>query len=741
MKKFLLLLCALLGSVGTWADVNVTFVDGVNAPYDTYGTRNTGVSPQTFTSKESSGFAGIVLSAPILDRATWWSTYCLAIKNTAVHTDENVVITAPTGYAIKSISMTLQAISSSNPYDVTVNGSTTRITGAAAKDYNCTVNDKSFSFTINSTSESVNWLAVRAMTLTIIPEVTSYDVNYIVKLNGATQIGSTSVKEIENSEPSLPENLKNSIFNYTYYSDASCTNSISQITEACTIYAKATFTNEAFVDYATSVDDANAQWYTMTLRERSFYTNNNAIAVSTSEIVSEAAQWVFIGNAYGAQVYNKGAQKYLVMDNGNPALSETASTTWLVAPHSTGTGFMLYNTSDYRFMYVNSSGNLANSTNGGFFTENSSSARFVATEVAADYHESIVENVQPFFTTGVGSLFGLKSSVYDTYNARVTAAATSCSSDEYADLLAVVANTANYVYPTSGYYRIKNYGGGYFGQTSASSYAGNLTNTDAASIVYLTQSGEEGSYTYTIQVQGNDYVDQTGTVTLSIAAPGYCYMNDRTSNTVFGYACANGGNVYYNSIASAGNTAKWSLEEAEDFTVAISDAGYATFCVPFAVTIPSGVKAYAVESITNKVLDFYTFDAKIPAGVPVILEGNADTYTFNITSADSYEGANKLVGNYTESTAPVNSYVLQKQGEDVGFYQVVGEAKAISANRAYLSVPSNVKAFFLGSDTDAIKSVFSGIAEGKIFDLSGRKVAKMQKGNTYIVNGKKVNVK
>ena len=61
--------------------------------------------------------------------------------------------------------------------------------------------------------------------------------------------------------------------------------------------------------------------------------------------------------------------------------------------------------------------------------------------------------------------------------------------------------------------------------------------------------------------------------------------------------------------------------------------------------------------------------------------------------------------------------------------------------RAYLSVPSNVKAFFLGGDTDAIMNVFSGIAEGKFFDLSGRKVAKMQKGNTYIVNGKKVNVK
>ena len=116
--------------------------------------------------------------------------------------------------------------------------------------------------------------------------------------------------------------------------------------------------------------------------------------------------------------------------------------------------------------------------------------------------------------------------------------------------------------------------------------------------------------------------------------------------------------------------------------------------------------------------------------------------TFNITSSDNYEGANKLVGNYTESTAPVNSYVLQKQGEDVGFYQVVGEEKAISANRAYLDANGiGVKAFFLGGDTDAIKSVFSGIAEGKIFDLSGRKVAKMQKGNTYIVNGKKVNVK
>lgn len=180
MKKFYTIIAALLmGISGAWAGVTVTIVDGTNAPFDTYGTRNTSATPNTFTSNAASGKEGLVISAPVIDRATWWSTYCLGIKNSAAQTDESVTFTAPTGYVIKSISMTVQAISSNNSYDVTVNGETTRVTGASPKEYsNITVNASSFSFTINSVAESVNWLAVKSMTVTLGNEV-AFDPNNV----------------------------------------------------------------------------------------------------------------------------------------------------------------------------------------------------------------------------------------------------------------------------------------------------------------------------------------------------------------------------------------------------------------------------------------------------------------------------------------------------------------------------------------------------------------------------------
>ena len=121
-KKLSLLFLALVATIGAWANVTVTIVDGTNAPFDTYGTRNTSATPNTFTSNAASGMAGLVLSAPSIDRATWWNTYCLGVKNSVAQTDENVTFTAPSGYVIKNISMTVQAISSNNSYDVTVNG-------------------------------------------------------------------------------------------------------------------------------------------------------------------------------------------------------------------------------------------------------------------------------------------------------------------------------------------------------------------------------------------------------------------------------------------------------------------------------------------------------------------------------------------------------------------------------------------------------------------------------------------
>ena len=193
MRKLLLLITALLtlGVSGAWAQaVTVTLVDGTNAPYDTYGTRNTSATPNTVTTNDASGLAGVVLSAPVIDRATWWSTYCLALCPSETQTAETVTFTAPEGYLLLSVNMTAQANSSNYPYDVVFNESTTTVTGASAQTFSASnILAPSFSFTINHTAESFTnnkWLALKSLTLQLVKIVTNtsqIDANksYVVK--------------------------------------------------------------------------------------------------------------------------------------------------------------------------------------------------------------------------------------------------------------------------------------------------------------------------------------------------------------------------------------------------------------------------------------------------------------------------------------------------------------------------------------------------------------------------------
>lgn len=187
--------------------------------------------------------------------------------------------------------------------------------------------------------------------------------------------------------------------------------------------------------------------------------------------------------------------------------------------------------------------------------------------------------------------------------------------------------------------------------------------------------------------------------------------------------------------------------EQASATMVISDAQYATFVAPFAVEIPADVTAYTVDDVTGSALNMTEVETTIPANTPVVLfkEFALAETTFYGKTVDGTPTEGLLVGTYTETTAPNNgsSFVLQNGTEGVGFYKVVTDDIKVPANRAYLnySEGDDVKAFFFGGGEDAIKSVFDGVAAGEIYDLSGRNVAKMQKGGAYIVNGKKVIVK
>ena len=199
------------------------------------------------------------------------------------------------------------------------------------------------------------------------------------------------------------------------------------------------------------------------------------------------------------------------------------------------------------------------------------------------------------------------------------------------------------------------------------------------------------------------------------------------------------------------NTANFQLVETSkpSITINTTDAGWGTVILPFAQALPEGVKAYSVDELDGDKLTLNIVDGDLEANKPYIIEGAWEEIVTGDAqgTALNYKEA-LLTGVYESQEATEGTYILQKQGEKVGFFLVdytdwaYATKPQVNANRAYLTVPgAGVKAFYLGDIETAIKSVFDGVANGDIYDLNGRKVQKLQKGGVYIVNGKKVSVK
>jgi len=178
-------------------------------------------------------------------------------------------------------------------------------------------------------------------------------------------------------------------------------------------------------------------------------------------------------------------------------------------------------------------------------------------------------------------------------------------------------------------------------------------------------------------------------------------------------------------------------------TMAVDAAAkYGTFCAPYAVAVPGGVQAYTVSSVVDRILTLDEVAQTIPANTPVVL------YAENgLTSVESFGIAvsgtptfGLLTGVYENTQAPVGSYVLQDIDETVGFYQVAsGKQPTVGANRCYLTVSSEIKAFFFNEDdATGVNDLNVDLnANDIIYNLAGQRINKMQKG-INIINGKKI---
>lgn len=164
------------------------------------------------------------------------------------------------------------------------------------------------------------------------------------------------------------------------------------------------------------------------------------------------------------------------------------------------------------------------------------------------------------------------------------------------------------------------------------------------------------------------------------------------------------------------------------------------------MTIPTGVKVYTGKVNGDKLT--LTQVETIPANTPVLIEANAGIYQFAI----DYNAAEKTIDQSLTGTiktkaksAEATLFTLQNnETAGLGLFKYTGDNlqgfRAYGENLLGTSTAAAGLVFDFGSVT-GIEGVTTDNGEkAEIYDLSGRRVAKAQKG-IYIINGKKVIIK
>ena len=181
-----------------------------------------------------------------------------------------------------------------------------------------------------------------------------------------------------------------------------------------------------------------------------------------------------------------------------------------------------------------------------------------------------------------------------------------------------------------------------------------------------------------------------------------------------------------------------------------STTSYASFFVDYPVKVTTdNVKVYTGTINGNSLEMTEAGDKIIPANVGVVLisETGANTAEISISDETGTLALGDLTGTTTarDITGSQSNYlVLGRDASDltkVGFYRPSGTQ--IPANKAYIYLGGgNVQGLafnFDGATTD-INSISAATNKQEIYDLSGRRVMKANKG-LYIINGKKCFIK
>ena len=525
-----------------------------------------------------------------------------------------------------------------------------------------------------------------------------------------------------------------------------------------------------------SADFDNAHWYNMTIRGTWYVTSDNVdgdgalktVNANAYGLATDAYQWAFVGNGYdGFKVFNKdkGADyAYAWTEASNKHIptfqAAESANVWTIKP-STASGytnaFMLtIPTYGYQVNQFGGEGGSLKVWNATGTTDAGSA--FNVFDVPSNFSEYVTAEIAPYFDTtakyfvltdaakaAVGYNESYKTECpYATYKAMKDALATA------------LADADNFVYPETGYYRLKsNYYDGYtfsYADNSGTPGIAGFVNADktVASVVTLTALGD---HKYNISVEGlyAGAPTRSTLVTLSetpvefnavITEYGKAAFYTTAADETYGALHINAAKQLVGWTYDAG-ASQWIVEDAEDIELEVTEAGYATTYLPFAVSAPSGVQAYTAEFAEKenyKYLALNEVNANIPALTAVVLKADPATYTFGIVAEEGTPVEGNVLKGTCVSTEATGKYILANGDEGVGFYYA--NEGTLAANKAYVEVDSEsgIKAFFFADDNATGIEMVNGqssMVNGSIYNLAGQRMSKMQKG-INIVGGKKV---
>lgn len=223
-----------------------------------------------------------------------------------------------------------------------------------------------------------------------------------------------------------------------------------------------------------------------------------------------------------------------------------------------------------------------------------------------------------------------------------------------------------------------------------------------------------------------------------------CY-NVKFNGNRFLHTNVSGSNYYTDAGGSAPNDGfNFQMEYVESLPLSVGAAGYATLIAPVALEIPAGVEVYTAAFEDGKA-KLTSISDVIPANVGVVVKAAQGTYNFNITTTTENVATSALSG--VPNTANVASesaaFILANGKHGVGFYKLSSANRTIHGFRAFYTAPAEaqaVSAFLLEDNVTGIEEIETSADKAPIYDLSGRRVAKAEKG-VYIQNGRKIFVK